>query len=122
MHTCIIAHCILIGLIGAAFSDKHDTHLSVRDLLRHLPEGTALPSLDYARTFAVSCPIVAQTHAHIVALEQEAKDEFTEVTLRQGHPMRIPVSLVIATSHLRVTTVILLPRLLTQMITHFGVE
>lgn len=40
-----------------------------------------------------------------VALEEEARDQFPEVTLRQGHPMRVPVALQIATSHLRVTTV-----------------
>lgn len=49
--------------------------------------------------------IVLAHLASSVALEQEARDEFPEVTLRQGHPMRIPVSLEIATNHLRVTTV-----------------
>ena len=40
-----------------------------------------------------------------VGLESELSDNFDDVTMRQTHPMRVPVSMRVAQSHIRVTTV-----------------
>lgn len=42
---------------------------------------------------------------HVVQQEEESKDEWTDVTMRHNHPMRVPVTLAVATTHLRITTV-----------------
>ena len=39
----------LIGT-GIEFSSNHATYSSVEELINHLPQGTTLPALDYART------------------------------------------------------------------------
>lgn len=44
----------------------------------------------------------------IVQQEEESKDEWTDVTMRHNHPMRVPVTLAVATTHLRITTVCIL--------------
>ena len=40
-----------------------------------------------------------------MSLEAEPRTRFDEVTMRHTHPMRVPVSLEVAQSHLRITTV-----------------
>lgn len=40
-----------------------------------------------------------------MSLEGEPCDIFDDVTVRQAHPMRVPVQLQVAQSHLRITTV-----------------
>ncbi|TCD61394.1 Ras GTPase activating protein ira2 [Steccherinum ochraceum] len=73
---------------GERFAKSYSTHLSVRDLLKDFgTKSVSLPSLDYA-----------------LHQEEEQRDEFYEVTMRQNHPMRVPVTLEVATSHLRITT------------------
>ncbi|TFY54349.1 hypothetical protein EVJ58_g8920 [Rhodofomes roseus] len=77
---------------GIEFSSNCATYSSVEELIDHLFEGTTLAALDYA-----------------LALEAEPRTRFDEVTMRHTHPMRVPVSLEVAQSHLRITTLKALP-------------
>ncbi|OCH94514.1 hypothetical protein OBBRIDRAFT_722708 [Obba rivulosa] len=72
---------------GAAFSKCYSTHCTVEELLEQYPEGTMLAPLQYAED-----------------LEREPCETFREVTMRHTHPMRVPVTLNVAPSHLRITT------------------
>ena len=45
----------------------------------------------------------------VVGLEAEISDDFQEVTMRHAHPMRVPVTMRIAQSHIRITTTKALP-------------
>ncbi|GBE80125.1 hypothetical protein SCP_0213280 [Sparassis crispa] len=72
---------------GAPLSKEYSTHCSLEELLQKYPPGTYMSSLSYAGD-----------------LEQEHRTPFTEVTMRHTHPMREPVTLIVATNHLRVTT------------------
>ncbi|KAL4251095.1 Ras-GAP domain-containing protein [Abortiporus biennis] len=72
---------------GAPFARGTSYHISVHELLRYYGDGSSMPSLNYA-----------------IIQEEEQRDEFFDVTLRQGHPMRIPVHLEVATTHLRIVT------------------
>ncbi|CCM02314.1 uncharacterized protein FIBRA_04405 [Fibroporia radiculosa] len=72
---------------GIHLAADYKTYASVDELLRCLPEGIRLPSLDYA-----------------IQMEEEQRMHFGDVTMRHAHPMRVPVSLEIAQSHLRITT------------------
>lgn len=40
-----------------------------------------------------------------VALEDERMDVFTEATMRQSHQMRMPVTLAVGVTHIRITSV-----------------
>ncbi|KAH8096624.1 hypothetical protein BXZ70DRAFT_945419 [Cristinia sonorae] len=73
---------------GEPFARSYSTHLSVRDLVKDISSKViSMSSLEYA-----------------VQQEEEQRDEFTEVTMRHNHPMRVPVTLEVATTHLRITT------------------
>ncbi|KAL7282669.1 hypothetical protein ACG7TL_004142 [Trametes sanguinea] len=67
-------------------------HTSMADLLNEYPEGLAASSLGYA-----------------VALEEEPSIDFEDVTMRHTHPMRVPVTMKVAQSHIRITTTKALP-------------
>ncbi|CDO69579.1 hypothetical protein BN946_scf184759.g19 [Trametes cinnabarina] len=67
-------------------------HTSMADLLNHYPEGLSTSALSYA-----------------ITLEEEAGDEFEDVTMRHTHPMRVPVTLKVAQSHIRITTTKAMP-------------
>ncbi|EMD40361.1 hypothetical protein CERSUDRAFT_148314 [Gelatoporia subvermispora B] len=72
---------------GAAFSRTYSAHCTVEELLEQYPDGTEMPPLQYAED-----------------LEREPCEVFRDVTMRHTHPMRIPVTLNVAMSHLRITT------------------
>ncbi|KAH9948737.1 hypothetical protein B0H21DRAFT_787622 [Amylocystis lapponica] len=72
---------------GSVLSSKYTTHPTVADLLAQYPEGTSISALSYA-----------------AQLEREATIAFKEVTMRHTRPMRVPVLLKVANSHLRITT------------------
>lgn len=40
-----------------------------------------------------------------VSLEDERREVFTEATMRQAHQMRMPVTLEVGSSHIRITSV-----------------
>ncbi|KAI8982739.1 hypothetical protein BD414DRAFT_515918 [Trametes punicea] len=67
-------------------------HTSLADLLNQYPDGLSAVSLSYA-----------------VELEEESGKEFEEVTMRHTHPMRVPVTMKVASSHIRITTTKALP-------------
>ncbi|KAH9854976.1 hypothetical protein C2E23DRAFT_883516 [Lenzites betulinus] len=67
-------------------------HTSLSELLNHYPEGLSAPSLNYANV-----------------LEDEPFIEYEEVTMRHTSPMRVPVSMRIGQSHIRITTMKALP-------------
>ncbi|KAI0329579.1 hypothetical protein GY45DRAFT_1324865 [Cubamyces sp. BRFM 1775] len=67
-------------------------HTSMADLLNNYPDGLSAPSLSYAS-----------------ALEEEPSEDFEEVTMRHTHPMRVPVTMKVAHSHIRITTTKALP-------------
>ncbi|KAI0355329.1 hypothetical protein OH77DRAFT_1424817 [Trametes cingulata] len=77
---------------GATDSVNITIHTSLGDLLNHYPDGLSAPSLSYANT-----------------LEEEAGDDYEEVTMRHTHPMRVPVTMRVAQSHIRITTTKALP-------------
>ncbi|KAI0677196.1 hypothetical protein C8Q78DRAFT_1180405 [Trametes maxima] len=77
---------------GATDSANITTHTSIGDLLNHYPGGLSAPSLGYANT-----------------LEEEPGEEYEEVTMRHTHPMRVPVTMQVAPSHIRITTTKALP-------------
>lgn len=72
---------------GMGISSNMVVCSTLEELLQHMPEGVSLPSLHYA-----------------MSLEGEPCDIFDDVTVRQAHPMRVPVQLQVAQSHLRITT------------------
>ncbi|KAJ3551785.1 hypothetical protein NM688_g4509 [Phlebia brevispora] len=72
---------------GVSLSSVHTMHTTTADLLRNYPEGTSIPSLQYA-----------------VKQEEEEALEFNEVFMRHNHPMRVPVIMRVAQSHIRITT------------------
>ncbi|KAI1796034.1 hypothetical protein LXA43DRAFT_649826 [Ganoderma leucocontextum] len=74
---------------GPATESPHITiHTSVAELLSQYTEGLTAASLGYAA---------------------EISDDFQEVTMRHAHPMRVPVTMRIAQSHIRITTTKALP-------------
>ncbi|RPD66792.1 hypothetical protein L226DRAFT_452976 [Lentinus tigrinus ALCF2SS1-7] len=77
---------------GATESIHITIHTAVGELLSQYPNGLTAPSLGYA-----------------VGLESELSDDFDDVTMRQTHPMRVPVSMRVAQSHIRITTTKALP-------------
>lgn len=92
-------------------------HTSLGDLLNNYSDGLSAPSLSYASTshhlwievcFSPWCEDV---------LEDEPGTEYEEVTMRHTHPMRVPVTMRVSQSHIRITTVSYLPikRLLSLM-------
>ncbi|TBU46391.1 hypothetical protein BD309DRAFT_622853 [Dichomitus squalens] len=72
---------------GATESLHIAIHTSVGELLSQYPDGLTAASLGYA-----------------VGLEAEISDEFQDVTMRHTHPMRVPVSMRVAQSHIRIIT------------------
>ncbi|THH31919.1 hypothetical protein EUX98_g2275 [Antrodiella citrinella] len=73
---------------GQPFAQKYSTHLSVRELVKEYgAKVVTMTSLECA-----------------MEQENEQRDEFSEVTMRHNHPMRVPVTLQVATTHLRITT------------------
>ncbi|KAI0371618.1 hypothetical protein BV20DRAFT_1017123 [Pilatotrama ljubarskyi] len=77
---------------GATDSANITIHTSLGDLLNHYPDGLSAPSLSYANI-----------------LEEETGDDYEEVTMRHTHPMRVPVTMRVAQSHIRITTTKALP-------------
>ncbi|OBZ70421.1 Neurofibromin [Grifola frondosa] len=71
-----------------ATSTRIAVHTTVEELLSHYPSGTTMSALAYA-----------------VSLEHEDLDQFQDVTMRHNHPMRAPVILRVAQSHLRIITI-----------------
>ncbi|KAI0775878.1 hypothetical protein BD413DRAFT_470082 [Trametes elegans] len=67
-------------------------HTSLGDLLANYPEGLSATSLNYA-----------------TALEDESGEDYEEVTMRHTHPIRVPVTMRVSQSHLRITTTKALP-------------
>ncbi|KAI0737738.1 hypothetical protein C8Q80DRAFT_1276173 [Daedaleopsis nitida] len=77
---------------GATDSIHITIHTSVGALLSQYPDGLTASSLGYA-----------------VGLEAELSEDFEDVTMRQTQPMRVPVTMRVAQSHLRITTTKALP-------------
>ncbi|KAI0089247.1 hypothetical protein BDY19DRAFT_1089227 [Irpex rosettiformis] len=71
---------------GASLAPQYALHTSTSELLRNYPEETRMESLQYA-----------------IDQEHEDAQEFEEVYMRHNHPMRIPVTMHIGSSHLRIT-------------------
>ncbi|KAH7916805.1 hypothetical protein BJ138DRAFT_1121610 [Hygrophoropsis aurantiaca] len=72
---------------GTIFSNGIKACSSVAELLVHVP-GSSLSALQYPMT-----------------LEQETRTSFTDVTMRQAHEMRMPVTMEVAVTHIRITSV-----------------
>ncbi|KXN84411.1 Neurofibromin, partial [Leucoagaricus sp. SymC.cos] len=73
-------------LAGTAFCSSIKTYVSVAHILEELPD------------------TVAEALSEPNALEQEPYDEFQDVTWKQFNSMRIPVTLRVASSHIRITS------------------
>ncbi|KAI0340881.1 hypothetical protein BDW22DRAFT_1485833 [Trametopsis cervina] len=72
---------------GASLSLQYTMHTSIAELLRNYPASTTMPSLQYA-----------------IDQEEEEYEEYEEVYMRMNHPMRVPVTLRVAGTHLRIVT------------------
>ncbi|OJT09503.1 Neurofibromin [Trametes pubescens] len=77
---------------GTADSINITMHTSLGDLLNNYSGGLSAPSLSYANV-----------------LEDEPGTEYEEVTMRHTHPMRVPVTMRVSQSHIRITTTKALP-------------
>ncbi|KAI0686496.1 hypothetical protein BC835DRAFT_1523052 [Cytidiella melzeri] len=72
---------------GASLSSQYAMHTSTAELLRNYPDGTSMPSLQDA-----------------IAQEAEDFKEYEEVYMRHNHPMRVPVTMQVGSSHIRIIT------------------
>ncbi|KAI0638553.1 hypothetical protein C8Q77DRAFT_1047292 [Trametes polyzona] len=77
---------------GTTESINITIHSSLSDLLNYYPDGLSAPSLNYA---------------HV--LEDEPGEEYDDVTMRYTQPMRVPVTMRVAQSHIRITTTKAMP-------------
>jgi hypothetical protein len=79
-------------------------HTSTTELLRNYPDGTVMQSLQYASEHILYSP---PSLSQCITVEQEAEEvqEYEEVYMRHHHPMRVPVTLQVGNSHLRIITV-----------------
>jgi neurofibromin 1 len=77
---------------------------SVAELLQYVPQ-ESLTALRYPskQTYVVSKVLSLITSS--ASLEEEASTGYTEVTMRQAHEMRMPVTMEVADTHVRVTSV-----------------
>ena len=78
------------------------------ELLEHVPTACA-SSLSYAGQSSFLCHIVSYVliidRGVLVSLEDERREGFTEATMRQSHQMRMPVTLEVGVTHIRITSV-----------------
>ncbi|EKM59988.1 uncharacterized protein PHACADRAFT_115378 [Phanerochaete carnosa HHB-10118-sp] len=70
---------------GISLSDGYTMHTSTSELLRNYPDGTHVPCLQ-----------------HAFEQEDEHGEEFTDVYMRHNQPIRVPVTLRVAQTHLRI--------------------
>lgn len=86
-------------------------HTTTADLFRNYPVGMTIPALQYARESFCSFrrSRLKETCQLLENQENELGVEFNEVFMRYNHPIRVPVILRVAQTHLRITTVCSLP-------------
>ena len=90
---------------GTADSLHITIHTSVGDLLSQYSAGLTAASLGYAGQWTDTMSTNSLVETLPVGLESEPTADFEDVTMRHAQPMRVPVSMRIADSHIRITTV-----------------
>lgn len=102
---CYSPQFVLLTSMPGIYSVEVRTHFSLEDLCESVHSNLTTTLTNACTWFPCNLLNLTSIIASAGALEQETKETFKDVMLRQAHLMKAPVNLFIAQSHLRIDSV-----------------